>query len=260
MIHLVLAALALVAGAAAASAQTNPVAPAPTSIAFLSRADFHLAAEHLSGEDGRFVWDADFGGALDLVDYSAGRLTFIANYQVVLGDEFRAFDANQGNYILAGQASARLPAVEIAGVFYHQSRHLSDRPKRVAVDWNMVGVQVRADRRIRSVRIDGTADVRGVVQKTFVDYRWEFDGRLRSAVPVGAGFSLVGAGAVRWLGVDGSAARGTQRGFRAEGAVRFDGGAAAVELFVAAERRIDPYPLEHTTATWATAGFRLVSR
>jgi len=30
-------------------------------------------------------------------------------------------------------------------------------------------------------------------------------------------------------------------------------------LFVAVERRIDPYPLEFGTTTWMTAGFKLVS-
>jgi hypothetical protein len=42
--------------------------------------------------------------------------------------------------------------------------------------------------------------------------------------------------------------------------VRLTGSGAAVELFLAVERRIDPYPLEFGSATWATAGFRLLSR
>jgi hypothetical protein len=29
-----------------------------------------------------------------------GRLTFVANYQAVLGDEFHPFDPNQGNYTI----------------------------------------------------------------------------------------------------------------------------------------------------------------
>ena len=38
-----------------------------------------------------------------------------------------------------------------------------------------------------------------------------------------------------------------------------EGRGAALELFVAAERLIDPYQLEFSTATWLTAGFRLSS-
>ncbi len=43
-----------------------------------------------------FVWDTNFGGELDVIDYRTGRATFVANYQAILGDEFRHFDPNQG--------------------------------------------------------------------------------------------------------------------------------------------------------------------
>ncbi len=33
-----------------------------------------------------------------------------------------------------------------------------------------------------------------------------------------------------------------------------------MEFFVAAERRIDPFPVEFGTVTWLKAGFRLLSR
>ena len=72
-----------------------------------------------------------------------GRFTFFANYQVVTGEEFRAFDPTQGNYILGGRLSLpRSRGSRSPRVFYHQSRHLSDRPKRQAVDWNMFGGRV----------------------------------------------------------------------------------------------------------------------
>ena len=34
-------------------------------VLFMPRTHFHLAAEHLSSDDPRFVWDANFGGELD---------------------------------------------------------------------------------------------------------------------------------------------------------------------------------------------------
>jgi hypothetical protein len=71
--------------------------------------------------------------------------------------------------------------------------------------------------------------------------------------------ALVGDADLRLLGVDGSQNRGTQTGTRGEGGVRFEGRAGAIELFVAGERRIDPYPLERGTMTWFSAGFKLVS-
>jgi hypothetical protein len=60
--------------------------------------------------------------------------------------------------------------------------------------------------------------------------------------------------------VDGTAGRGGQTGYRAEGGFRFEGAGGAVELVAGVERRIDPSPLEFGTATWMTAGFRLLSR
>ena len=61
------------------------------------------------------MWDADFGGEVDVVDYGVGRVSFTTNYEVVMGTQLRRFDPNQGNYILAGTASARAAGFEVAG-------------------------------------------------------------------------------------------------------------------------------------------------
>ncbi len=258
----VVLALALLAAAVPAAAQDPPPAdPAErATVQFLPRFDFHLGGELLAEEDPRFVWDTNFGGEVDLVDYGVGRAMFVANYQAILGEEFRRFDPNQGNYILEGSMSVRAAAFEFAGVFYHQSRHLADRPKRNPVDWNMLGGRVRGNWTAGSVRLDARADLRGVLKKSFVDYRWEFDGGVRADVPVRPGIGLLATGRLQRFGVDGSRTRGDQTGYRAEGGVRFEGKAAAMELFLTAERRVDPYPLESSTATWISAGFRVLSR
>ncbi len=249
--------LAVLAHGAVAGAQS---AAAPAGVTFLSRSSFHMTAAHLSADDERFVWDTNFGGDLDLVDYGIGRLNFAANYQAILGDEFRAFDPNQGNYILAGALSARVRRVEVSGVFYHQSRHLSDRAKRQPVDWNMIGARVATAREAGRLRLTAQGDIRSVVQKSFVDYEWEIDVASRLEYAVSAPVAVIASGGIRWLGTDGSANRATQTGARGEGGVRLGGTGGAVELFVAVERRIDPSPLEFGTATWAMAGFRLLSR
>ena len=61
------------------------------------------------------------------------------------------------------------------------------------------------------------------------------------------------------VGVDGSRDRGTQYGFAAREVCGSTGRGAALELFVAAERRMDPYQLEFSTVTWLTMGFRISS-
>jgi hypothetical protein len=234
--------------------------PGTSGFQFLPRYAFHLSAEYLSGADRRFVWDANFGGELDFIDYGRGRLTFEANYQTILGEEIRPFDPNQGNYILSGRLSARVRGFEAAGVFYHQSRHFSDRSKQLPVDWNMVGGRVSKTIKHERVTLETRVDLRKVVQKTLVDYRWEFEGRTRSTIPVRRDIALFGGATARVLGVDGSQNRGTQHGYRAEGGVRFTGRAGAIELYLSGERRIDPYPLEFGTAQWMGIGFRFLSR
>ena len=258
MTRRLLVVLALLTCAIPAAAQTPAATPR---VEFITRTVFHMSAEHLWGEaDQRFRWDANFGGEMDLVDYGAGRLTFVANYQAGLGDEFQIFDPNQGNYILEGSLSARLPQVELAGVFYHQSRHLGDRAKDFPVDWNMIGVRALRTFPAGAFHVATRADVRGSIKQSFIDYTWEFDGRVRADRVVRPGIGVLLSGGVRHLGVDGDAHRGAQTGYRGEVGVRLEGSGGAVERFAAAERRIDPYPTEFSTATWVSAGFRLLSR
>jgi hypothetical protein len=96
--------------------------------------------------------------------------------------------------------------------------------------------------------------------KTTVDYSWELDAAVRSDVKVRPWIGLLAAADVRYLGVDGSQNRGNQTGYKIEGGVRIEGRAGAIELFVAGERRIDPYPVEVGVAQWFVAGFRLMNR
>jgi hypothetical protein len=230
------------------------------SVQFLPRYTFHLAAEHLSSANRRLVWDTNFGGEMDLVDYGLGRATFAANYQAILGEEIRAFDPNQGNYTLSGLLSARRHGVEAAAQFYHQSRHFSDRSKQIPVDWNMVGGRLSRSVTRDSITLDTRLDARKVVKKTTVDYRWEIEAEIRGRRPLNHGTAILGGFTARMLGVDGSQNRGTQHGYRAEGGFLFQGKAGGIELFMAGERRIDPYPLEFGTVDWLSLGFRFLSR
>jgi hypothetical protein len=237
--------------AAPASAQTVDV---------LTHAAYRVSADHLTSDDERFNWDARFGGDIDLVDYGSGRVNFLADYQVILGEQRRSFDPNQGNYLLAGSVSHRFAGLEAAAVFHHESHHLSDREKEQAVDWNMLGGRVLKVVPVRRGHIDTQADMRWVIKKSYVDYDSEFAGEARAVLPIDQRFSAIADGSLRFVGVDDSQDRGTQTGFRVEGGIRIEGRGAAVELFVAGERRVDPYPLEFGTAQWLTAGFRLLGR
>jgi hypothetical protein len=255
VIRRLIAVLALVASASPAAAQSG--------IMFFPRFDFHLGADHLSNSDPRFVWDTNFGGDMDFVDYGRGRTTFAANYEAVLGNQLRRFDPNQGNYLLDLSSSLRVHGVEVAALLHHTSRHLSDRFKRTPVDWNMFGVSVERDMHRGSVLLHAQGDALDTLLKSSVDYNWETNGSLQLRVPIRPGIrriSMISEGRVRLVGVDGSLNRGTQHGARAEAGLRFEGQGGAIELIVAAERRIDAYPLETAAMSWVSAGFRFVSR
>lgn len=219
-----------------------------------------MGAEHLATDSQEFVWEANFGGAVDLVDWRAGRATFFANYQVMMGEELKAFDPNQGNYVLGFTGSSRIGAAEVAGVFHHESRHLSDRPKVTPVDWNQVGVRLLYGRTAGALSLDTQAQFLGTVQKSHVDYTWEFAGRTRGDIVLRPGIGAMVSGNLRVIGVDGSRNRGTQTGGRLEGGLRFDGEKGALELFVAVERRVDPRVREFGTMDWLAVGFRLSNR
>jgi hypothetical protein len=184
---------------------------------------------------------------------------FRANFEAMAGEEFRRFDVNQGNYLLEGSTSMRWRRVELAAVWHHISRHMSDRPKRFAIDWNQIAGRVLANWTAGAASASWETDVRATVTKAYVDYAWEVESTARVGTPISARYAAVGTGNLRVVGVDRSRGRGTQVAGRVEGGVRLNGRAGAAELFAGVERRLDPYQLEFGTSSWFLAGFRLTS-
>jgi hypothetical protein len=87
-------AIAVCARPAAAQTAATP-AESTRPVEFIPRTAFHMTAEHLSGDDPRYVWDANFGGELDIVDYGLGRFTFEGNWWFSARDR----SIESGNYI-----------------------------------------------------------------------------------------------------------------------------------------------------------------
>jgi hypothetical protein len=246
----------------AAAQYPQPLAVAPETPQFMSRYDFHLTAGGLgSGDPTQFQWDTHWGGDFDLVDYVAGRLGFLADYQAILGNEFRPFDPNQGNYTLEFSASGRLGRTELAAAFHHVSRHLSDRPKDLAVAMNVVEARLLQHfRPTGAMSIDLKAEGGPVIQRAYVDYDWigKVDVTVRARVnrPV----SGYGRGLFEAYGTDETVAgRGWQRGGRVEAGLRLRGAGGAMDLFVGWERVVDADLFDRQPRSWPFAGFRLVN-
>lgn len=199
---------------------------------------------------------------VDALDYRAGRLTIVGDYEGVLGAERHQLDLNHGNYMFEGGLSYRLRSVEFAGVFHHESRHLADRANDESISWNSVGLRALHTFRAGTNTISTAVDAAGVRGQHYVDYTWATNVRLSLMHPLArrAGIFATGTGGLK--GVDPARAGRTQHlcGGRVEGGLRLQGESGAVEIFAGYERRIDAFPLDRGRTRWFTIGFRLTSR
>jgi hypothetical protein len=257
-----LAAAALLALVSPLEAQPVSLTPGPPSGAtgLIPRYRFHLAAEALASDDPRFDWDADFGGDLDLVDYGVGRVTALANYEVLLGEQLQQFDPNQGNYALDLSASYRWRTAEFAAVFHHISRHLSDRPKPFPIDWNMAGLRVSYDATLPETHLQLDGRALWTVSKSYVDYAGEVGFTVALRRDLTPRLSLVANTEAYVLRVEGgTSGRGAQNGGRIEGGLRIAGAKGVVEFIGGYERRVDADPFEALPVSWGFVGFRLLS-
>jgi hypothetical protein len=254
------AAAACLIFAAAHSATAQLPAPAPTSPQFLPRYQVHLSAAGLSSDDPRFSWDTHWGGDFDIVDYVRGRITLLADYEAVLGREYRLFDPTQGNYTLAMAGSFRYRGTEFTGVLHHISRHLSDRPKRPAVAMNALELRLMRQLNVGPGTLDLRLEGGPVIARAFVDYDAMGVGEATMRQPLTPHVAVFGRAREDYFGVKKSIyGRSAQNGGRVEAGVRFSGAGGALELFGGYERIIDAYQLDLLPQRWAFAGFRLVN-
>jgi hypothetical protein len=263
----ILVAAMLVAGTAIAGAQQpgpQPLEGPDPSFGFMSRYDFQLQANVLSGDDGRqFRWDTHFGGEFDLFNYVKGRATVVTDYEAVLGSEFRPFDPNQGIYILEPAGSWFVGRNEVSFVFHHVSRHLSDRPKTYAIAYNAaLGRYLRKFVLPHNATVAVRASAGKITQRSQVDYTWTIDWDVKAVRPMNPHLQLYGLSTGESFGVDPvvRGRTGAQFTTRLELGTRVIGQKADLELFLGAEHRLDASAIDFVPVSWAIAGFRIVSK
>jgi hypothetical protein len=242
-----------------ASAQ-NPIPDPPDQAEFFSRYEFTMSAARLTEDDDRFAWDTHWRGDFDLFDYKYGRMFWIGDYQALLGNEFRPFDPYQSNYLLEVGSSLRVRKTELAWVLNHVSRHLGDRPKRLAVAENSLGARVLQQFGTGTpTTLDLRLDARKVYAQAYVDYTGMFDVDLTLRRTLRPNTQLFGRAYGEIITVDQDVAgRDTQYGGRGEFGVRWTGTKGALELYGGVERVIDADPLDRLPRSWGFAGFRLL--
>ena len=244
----------------AAAQQPQGIAPAPPAPEFMSRYDFNMSAAKLAYDDPRFSWDVHWGGDFDLLDYVYGRVTFIGDYQGVLGSEFRPFDPYQSNYLLEAIGSYRFGQTEVLAVLNHVSRHLGDRFKPLAVAENSLGPRVM--RRFtfdNNKALEVRGNLRKVIAHAYVDYTWMADIDFIAKAAIKPKLGIYGRAYGQLITVDPTiAGRGDQHGGRLEAGILLPGTQGNMELFVGGERVIDADQLDRIPRRWAFVGFRLL--
>jgi hypothetical protein len=262
---LVVILLFLAASIPAAAQQPGPEpvdSLSPDKAEFLPRSKFQLAANWLTGGDPRFTWDARFGGTADLLDYTFGRLSIVGDYEAVVGSERRNFDVEQGLYTLEASTSGRIGKDEVAIVFHHVSRHLSDRPKPSPTAWNLLEFRYLRNFDIHGTNVAFVGAAGNVVTHVDVDYTWNLNFDVSTWRPITPRVGVYVRGLGETFGVN-PAIRGrteAQHNGRFEIGARLPGRGGVLELFAGVEHRMDADLHDYLPLTWGIMGFRLTNK
>ena len=231
----------------------------PATLGFLTNYRLRLRVLRLVSSDDNFVWDADFGGDIDVFDLDHVRGNVLVNVESIVGKQIRAIDPNQGNYTFDISTWWRtfVADAEIGLTLHHVSRHVIDRDREFAIAWNMLGFQYTWPFQIRSWDVDIRYRVLKTIQRAFVDYTAETGGSVQALRVLHPHVSLMLGGELTVVSVDRSKrGRHNQLGGRFEIGASFPGGDGVGEVFVAREQRIDANPFDLEPTTFTTLGFR----
>jgi hypothetical protein len=198
------------------------------------------AARYVPADDDQ-AWTGWIGGGADLVRMGRVTVEFTADVETIIGRERRTFDANQANYHLSGAARVGVGRYVIAPFFHHVSRHVVDRPKTQAVDWNMLGVRATAPLADGRGRV--TAGVGHTIQVSLVGYGWELTARGEADLLKRAFGEVYAAVDLRRVTAEAVPAfpRGGFTDWTIEGGARWRRGPRSLDTFVAFERRNDVF-------------------
>ena len=244
---LILCVLALAGTASAGQAELLP------------DASLHLEASRYAPVETDLHWDSWIGGGASLVRVDAATAYLTADLETVLGNTRRTFDATQANYHLEVGAWLKLGERKVSLFFHHVSRHVVDRPKPEAVDWNVLGARVMAPLPWAALPGRLTLGVGHTTQESSVGYGWEMTARVEADL-VGRGPKHLYLSADARLVTAESSPRFPRGGFvdfNAEAGVRFSNGTRALQLFAAFDHRNDVFVAAPGVRDRAQFGFRI---
>jgi hypothetical protein len=228
-------------------------------VEWLPTGQLRLTALRYTSAEPQFKWSGWIGGGLGLVRVGATTLHVDTDVETIIGNEQRSFDANQANYHLEASGRQALgDALEASVVFHHVSRHLEDRAKSSAVDWNMLSLSVT--RRFQgALPLRVSVGLGHTVQDSLVNYGWEARAGLHAELLRSSGAQLYLATELRYVQAEATAAfpRDSFLDTWLEAGAQLARGGRRAALLLAFERRNDVFLLQPGARSRVLLGLRL---
>jgi hypothetical protein len=209
---------------------------------FLPAVSLGLEAARYAPVETDLHWTGTMGGGADVLEVAGVRAYIAGSVETIIGNTRRGFDATQANYDLETGARWRWHGLIVNPFFHHTSRHLVDREKAPAVDWNILGAGLESG-------LGRRAHVGGTVGHTTLDsivgYRWELTGHGDVDLYRRGGMAVYGAARARFVTIDPEPElpRDDFLDWAFEGGLRFRREIRVFEVFAAYERRNDVFLL-----------------
>ncbi len=208
----------------------------------LPGASIRLSAARYAPVETDLHWVGWIGAGVELLQVRGTTGLLDADLETTLGDTIRPFEATQANYHLELGARRVVAEIELTAFFHHVSRHLVDRAKTQAVDWNVLGV--RAETRLPpGSPLPGRLEVGlgRVTLASLVGYRWELTVRAETQLLQREWGELYGLGDGRLVVAENTPAfpRGSFFDVSLEAGARWTRERRFLELFAAYEHRND---------------------
>jgi hypothetical protein len=225
---------------------------------FLPEGSLRMMGSRYLPADRDFQWDTSMGGEIGLVRMWGTTFLVDVDVETILGNELRAFDANQANYHIEGSLKRSWSRRTVEILFSHVSRHAEDRAKPQTVDWNVLGLRASGPLGRTPFPTRFLVSAGPTTRSSLVEYRFEVVGRLEADLvekPWGA-FYL--SATIRGMKTESTAVL-PRNGFvdvNVEGGARISRGKRFVHVFAAYERRNDVYPLVPVLRSRALLGLR----
>lgn len=219
-----------------------------------------LEAARYSDANEEFAWVGWIGANVDLVEKGRWSGYLNANVETILGHRIRSFEAVQANYSLEVGVHRDLGRGRVSPFFHHVSRHVQDRDKLQAVDWNFLGARYDSPWPAKWGRRGAFSGSLGVATLSS-GVHYDFEARVAGDIDVvrrgnRAVFLLA---ALRHVGAEATALfpRDSVTDVRVEAGVRRWAETSQFALFVAYQRRADALIPEALVTNRALFGFRI---